>query len=98
MDVHPSVSYTFIIIYIYTVECGTVLWKPTISHEWRARTRDSVGLQMESEQERFVHTMELLELEVAGLEQHEDLALVSRVAKLVGDISKRIGDAEKKCE
>lgn len=53
---------------------------------------------MESEQERFEHTMDLLELEVAGLEQHEDLALVDRVAKLVGDISRRIGDAEKKCE
>lgn len=53
---------------------------------------------MESEQERFTHTMDLLELEVAGLEQHEDLALVDRVSKLVGEISGRITDAENKCE
>lgn len=38
--------------------------------------------------------MDLLELEVAGLEQHEDLAMVDRVAKLVGDISAKITDAE----
>lgn len=54
--------------------------------------------QMESEQERFTHTMDLLELEVAGLEQHEDLALVDRVSKLVGEIAGRITDAENKCE
>lgn len=54
--------------------------------------------QMESEQERFTHTMDLLELEVAGLEQHEDLAMVDRVAKLVGEISGRITDAEAKGE
>lgn len=53
---------------------------------------------MESEQERFTHTMDLLELEVAGLEQHEDLALVDRVSKLVGEIAGRITDAENKCE
>lgn len=51
---------------------------------------------MESEQERFTHTMDLLELEVAGLEQHEDLALVDRVSKLVGEISGRISEAENK--
>lgn len=51
---------------------------------------------MESEQERFTHTMDLLELEVAGLEQHEDLAMVDRVAKLVGEISNKITDAEAK--
>lgn len=55
-------------------------------------------VQMESEQERFVHTIDLLELEVNGLEQHEDLAMVDRVAKLVGEISGRITDAENKCE
>lgn len=54
--------------------------------------------QMESEQERFTHTMDLLELEVSGLEQHEDLALVDRVSKLVGEISGRITEAENKCE
>lgn len=54
--------------------------------------------QMESEQERFTHTMDLLELEVAGLEQHEDLALVDRVSKLVGEIAGRITDAENKCK
>lgn len=53
---------------------------------------------MESEQERFIHTMELLELEVAGLEQHEDLALVDRVSKLVGEIDGKITEAENKCE
>lgn len=53
---------------------------------------------MGSEQERFTHTMDLLELEVAGLEQHEDLALVGRVSKLVGEISGRITEAETKCE
>lgn len=53
---------------------------------------------MESEQERFTHTMDLLELEVAGLEQHEDLGMVDRVAKLVGEISGRIADADTKCE
>ncbi len=54
--------------------------------------------QMESEQERFTHTMDLLELEVAGLEQHEDLALVERVSKVVGEIADRITEAEDKCE
>lgn len=49
---------------------------------------------MISEQERFTHVMDLLELEVAGLEQHEDLAMVDRIAKLVGDISTKITDAE----
>lgn len=52
--------------------------------------------QMESEQERFTHVMDLLEMEVAGLEQHEDLAMVDRIAKLVVDISTKISDAENK--
>ncbi|CAM9640348.1 unnamed protein product, partial [Ectocarpus fasciculatus] len=64
-----------------------------------ALLKQSRGLfqeEMESEQERFTHTMDLLELEVAGLEQHEDLALVDRVSKLVGEIAGRITDAENK--
>ncbi|CBJ31041.1 dynein heavy chain [Ectocarpus siliculosus] len=64
-----------------------------------ALLKQSRGLfqeEMESEQERFTHTMDLLELEVAGLEQHEDLALVDRVSKLVGEIAGRISDAENK--
>lgn len=51
---------------------------------------------MESDQERFTHTMDLLELEVAGLEQHEDVAMVDRVSKLVDDIAEKICDAENK--
>lgn len=54
--------------------------------------------QMESQQDRFTHTMDLLELEVAGLEQHEDVAIVDRIAKLVGEIAGKIADAEEKCE
>ncbi|CAN0222226.1 unnamed protein product [Discosporangium mesarthrocarpum] len=51
---------------------------------------------MESEQERFLHTMDMLELEVVGLEQHEDLKLVDRVAKLTSDIAVRIAEADEK--
>lgn len=53
---------------------------------------------MESDQERFTHTMDLLELEVAGLEQHEDVGMVSRVSKLVGEMAERLTDAESKCK
>lgn len=49
---------------------------------------------MVSEQERFTHVMDLLELEVAGLEQHEDLSMVDKVSKLVMDISAKISSAE----
>lgn len=51
---------------------------------------------MESEQERFIHTMDMIELEVSGLEQHKDLTMVERVANQVGDISAKITDAENK--
>ena len=53
---------------------------------------------MESDQERFTHTLDLLELEVAGLEQHEDVTMVNRVSKLVGEMSGRLADAETKCK
>lgn len=53
---------------------------------------------MESDQERFTHTMDLLELEVAGLEQHEDVTMVNRVSKLVGEMAGRLTDAESKCK
>ena len=53
---------------------------------------------MEYDQERFTHTMDILELEVAALEQHEALAVMDRVAKLVEGISGRLEDAEIKCE
>lgn len=53
---------------------------------------------METEQEKFVHALDLLELEVSGLEQHEDLAMVSRIAKQVNDIAEKIAEAENKGE